>query len=205
MTTILLTRHGQTEWNREERFRGQIDVPLNATGERQAAALAERLTAFPIAAIYTGPLQRAARTGEICAQRLGLTSQVLPGLLDANYGAWQGLSPDEVAARDPDLFRQYVTTPAAVHFPAGESLEILQRRAVGALEEAVARHPGETIVLVAHLGVNKVLLCAALGLDLNRYWSLRQDPCCLNILRYHGPGRYEIVALNDTCHMDAVG
>ncbi len=205
MTTILLTRHGQTEWNREERFRGQIDLALNATGERQAQALAERLAAFPVTAVYTGPLQRAVRTGEICAQRLGLTAEVLPGLLDLNLGAWQGLSPAEVAARYPEAHRQWLEAPGEVRFPEGEGLADLQRRAVGALETAIARHPGETVVLVGHMAVNKALLCAVLGLDLNHYWALRQDTCCLNIFRCHGPQRYEIVALNDTCHMDTVG
>jgi broad specificity phosphatase PhoE len=205
MTTIVLTRHGQTEWNREERFRGRADIPLNATGERQAAALAERLAAFPVSAIYTGPLQRAYRTGEICAARLGRPAEVLPGFLDLNFGEWQGLSPDEAAARDPELYRVWLATPGAVHFPGGERLVDLQRRAVAGLEEVITRHPGETTVLVAHMAVNKVLLCAVLGLDLDDYWALRQDTCCLNIFRCHAPGRYEIVTLNDTCHMDAVG
>ncbi len=204
MTTILLTRHGQTEWNREVRYRGQLDVPLNATGERQAAALAERLAAYPVAAIYSGPLQRAVRTGQICAERLGLTPQVLPGLLDTSFGEWQGLTPAEVDARYPELHRRYLTTPADVHFPGGENLAAVQQRAVAALETSIARHPEQTIVLVAHMGVNKVLLCAVLGLDLNHFWALRQDTCCLNIFRTQGPGQYEIVTLNDTCHMQGV-
>ncbi len=204
-TTVLLTRHGQTEWNRDERFRGQIDVPLNAVGERQAAALGERLAAFPVSAIYSGPLQRARQTAAICAGRLGLAAQVLPGLLDANYGEWHGLSPAEVAVRYPEQYHQWLNAPGQVCFPAGESFADMQRRAVEALESAVAAHPGEAVVLVAHMGVNKALLCAMLGLDLNHYWVLRQDACCLNVVRCQGPQRYEIVTLNDTCHMDNVG
>ena len=203
-TTILLTRHGQTEWNREERFRGQIDVPLNALGERQAAALAERLAAFPVTAIYTGPLQRARRTAEICAARLGLTAQTLAGLLDVNYGEWQGHSPAKVMERNPELYRRYLEAPHEVQFPGGESLEILQRRATNALEHVIARHPGETVVLVAHMGVNKVLLCSVLGLGLDHFWLLRQDTCCLNIFRCRDDRRYEIIVLNDTCHMEAI-
>ncbi len=204
-TTILLTRHGQTAWNRDERFRGQTDIPLNDTGERQAQALAERLAAFPVTAVYTGPMQRAVRTGAICAARLGLTPQVLPGLLDTNYGEWEGQSWQEVKARYPELFHKYITAPAGLCFPGGESLEATQHRAVEALETAIARHQDGTVVLVAHMGVNKVLLCAVLGLDLNHFWALRQDTCSLNIFRCPEPGRYEIVTLNDTCHMDAVG
>ncbi len=204
MTTILLTRHGQTELNREGRFRGQLDVPLNATGERQAAVLAERLTTFPVTAIYSGPLQRAVRTGEICGERLGLRVEVLPGLLDLNYGTWQGLTFAEVAARDPELYRLYLNAPGDLQFPAGENLAILQQRALGALQTAIAHHPGGTVVVVGHMSVNKALLCGLLGLSLDAYWLIRQDTCCLNIIRYHDE-RYEIVTLNDTCHMDALG
>jgi len=204
-TTILLTRHGQTEWNREERFRGRMDLPLNSTGERQAEALAERLAAFPVSAIYSGPLQRAQRTAEICSHRLGLPYQVLPGLLDVDYGQWQGLSPAEVADRYPEQYRQWRDAPAQVRFPGGESFAEMQARAVAALEDVISRHSGQTVVLVAHMGVNKALLCAVLGLDLSHYWALRQDTCCLNIFRCLAPQRYEIVTLNDTCHMDGVG
>ena len=205
MTTILLTRHGQTEWNREERYRGQADIPLNATGERQAAALAERLVAFPITALYTSPLQRAVRTAQICAARLGLEAQPLQGLLDIDFGQWQGLTPEQASARDPELHQRWLAAPGTVRFPGGESLEAVQRRAMEALETVIARHPAETVVLVAHMVVNKVLLCTILGLDLNHYFTLRQDTCSLNIFRCHGPQRYEIVTLNDACHMDAVG
>ncbi len=205
MTTILLTRHGQTEWNREERYRGRADIPLNATGERQAAALAERLSTFPVTALYTSPLQRAVRTGEICAARLGLRPEVLPGLLDIDFGAWRGLTPEEAAARDPEVYRQWLATPGTIRFPGGEGLEDVQRRAMEALETVTARHPEETVVLVAHMVVNRVLLCTVLGLDLNHYFDLRQDTCSLNIFRRLGPQRYEIVTLNDTCHMASVG
>jgi broad specificity phosphatase PhoE len=205
MTTILLTRHGQTEWNREERYRGRADIPLNATGERQAVALAERLSAFPVTALYTSPLQRAVRTGEICAARLGLRAAVLPGLLDIDFGAWQGLTPEAAAARDPEVYRQWLAAPGTIRFPGGEGLEDVQRRAMEALETVTARHPGETVVLVAHMVVNRVLLCTVLGLDLNHYFDLRQDTCSLNIFRYLGAQRYEIVTLNDTCHMASAG
>lgn len=215
-TTILLTRHGQTEWNREERYRGQMDIPLNETGERQAAALAERLASFPVHAIYAGPLQRARRTAEICAERLRLPVHVLPGLLDLNFGAWQGLTPAQAAQRDPDLHQRWLQAPSSVAFPEGESLRAMQRRAFAALEETAARHLGQTIVLVAHMAVNKALLCAILGLDLDRYWMLHQGTCCLNIILrspVHAPDlaagqvphRYEIVTLNDVCHIAAMG
>jgi phosphoserine phosphatase len=204
MTTILLTRHGETEYNREVRFRGQVDVPLNEKGERQAAALAERLTEFPVRAVYTGPLQRAWRTGEICAQRLGLTPQVLPGLQDISYGDWQGRTLDEIRALYPEMFQRYITAPVGLRFPGGDTLEELVVRALGAMREVVARHPDDTLVLVAHQGVNKALLCGLLGLGLEHFWDIRQDECCLNVITCQSAQRYEIVSLNDTCHMKGI-
>lgn len=204
MTTILLTRHGQTDWNREDRFRGRADIPLNADGERQAVALAERLATFPISAVYSAPLQRARRTAEICAAPLGLDAQVLPGLLDLDYGEWQGLRTEEVIARDPDLYRLWLTEPASMRFPGGETLAEMQSRCVPVLEEVIARHPADTVAIVGHVTTNRALLLAVLGLGLERYWTLRQDTCCLNILRWPGDGSYELVTLNDTCHMDGV-
>ena len=97
MTRIVLVRHGETEWNRVERFRGRADVPLNQTGIAQAEATARRIEkGWEVTAVYASPLVRALRTAEAIAQRFALDVQVHPGLIDIDYGAWQGRSPDDV-------------------------------------------------------------------------------------------------------------
>lgn len=200
MTRIFLVRHGQTEWNRVERFRGQMDIPLNDAGRQQAAALAKRLAHEPVSAVYTGPLSRARDTAQPIADAFHLPCQVLKGLLDIHYGQWAGLTPQEVLERYPHLAALWRSEPHRVQIPDGESLAAVRARAVAALQQTIAAHPAQTIVLVGHQVVNKVLLCAILGLDDSHFWRIRQDNACLNLVEYHD-GLFDIVCLNDTCHL----
>lgn len=201
MTEIILTRHGQTEWNRVERFRGRADVPLNETGLAQAAAVSQRIAAVwrPVA-VYSSPMSRAVKTGEIIAGPHGLDVQILPALNDIDYGTWQGLTPDQVRTRWPDLLDAWYRTPEMARFPGGETLEALSRRASDAVREVIRLHPQDTVVLVGHLSVNRVLLLHALGLPLARYWRLSQGTCAINVLLAED-GDFTIVSLNDTCHL----
>ena len=204
MTRIILVRHGQTAWNvgsgAGERFRGQIDLPLDDMGLAQARALAERLATHPIAAVYSSPLKRAMETAQPTAQKLGLLVQPLPGIIDINYGDWQGLSHDEVAQAHPDLYPRWLETPHRVKFPHGESLRQVRLRGMAALKDASTRHEGRAILLVAHQVVNKVLVCAMLGLGNSHFWRIQQDNACLNIFDYQD-GIFTAVLINDTCHL----
>ena len=202
MTTIVLVRHGQTKWNPQERerFRGRVDLPLNETGIRQAQALAQRAAGLHIEAIYSSPLQRALKTAQIVACRLKLRPETLPGIIDIDYGDWQGHSHKQIAKLCPELYGAWLATPHLVRLPQGESLDEVRARAFPALEEVALRHEGQTILLMAHQGVNKVLLCAILGLDNSHFWCIRQDVCCINVFKYED-GTYTINLLNDTCHL----
>jgi broad specificity phosphatase PhoE len=203
-TRLLLVRHGQTAWNvgasNGEHFRGRIDLPLNEVGLAQAQTIADRLAHEPIAAIYSSPLQRALQTAQPIAERLGLPVQPHPGLLDINYGAWQGHSPAEVAELWPKLHRQWREEPERLHLPDGESFDIVRERALAAVRDICARHPNETVLLVAHQVVNKVLVCAMLGLSNAHYWRVRQDNACLDVFTYRD-GVFTAVHVNDTCHL----
>ena len=204
MTRIILVRHGQTAWNvgagAGERFRGRTDLPLDDTGLAQARALAERLADYPIAAIYSSPLRRAIETAQPTAQQLGLTAQSLPAIIDINYGDWQGLSNLEVAAAHPELYSRWLETPHRVRFPNGESLRQVRLRGMAALREVSTRHYGQVILLVAHQVVNKVLICAMLGLGSSHYWRIQQDNACINVFE-HEDGIFMTVQINDTCHL----
>ncbi len=204
MTRIILVRHGQTEWNvgagAGERFRGRVDLSLDDTGLAQAQAVAERLADHPIVAVYSSPLKRAVETARPTAQQLGLPVQPLPGIIDVNYGDWQGLSHPEVATSYPDLYPRWLETPQRVRFPHGESLRQVRLRGMAALKEVAARHEGQVILLVAHQVVNKVLVCAMLGLNNSHFWHIRQDNACLNVFE-HQDGIFTAVLINDTCHL----
>ncbi|MBU0703273.1 MAG: histidine phosphatase family protein [Chloroflexi bacterium] len=177
MTRILLVRHGQTIWNKEVRFRGQADVELDEFGLRQAEATGRYVAArWPVAAVYASRMGRAMQTAAPIARHHGLTVQPLAGLLDLNFGEWQGLAPVEVVQRHPDLYRAWLEAPHTVCFPGGESLGLVRERVLAGLDEVLTRHPGQTIALVSHAVVNRVLLCAVLGLGNEHFWRLQQIP-----------------------------
>jgi len=202
MTCFLLVRHGQTAWNRPERFRGREDLPLNELGHRQAQAVAHRIAAdWPeVATVYTSPLRRTVQTAEPIARALGMTPQPLAGLLDLDYGAWQGLSHQEAAERYGELYIAWRLAPHTVQFPNGESLAHVRARVWPAVRELAERHAGQTVVLVGHQVVNKVLLCAVLGLDDAHFWQVEQATGCLNVFEYR-EGLFVLTLLNDTCHL----
>jgi len=200
-TRFILVRHGQTEWNRIERFRGRADVPLNAVGLAQADRVGQRIAAeWQPMAVYASPLSRAMATAEAIAAHFALPVTSLYGLADIHYGAWQGLTPEEARARWPDLIHAWYTAPATVQIPGGESLTGLRERAMTAIRELAARHTDQTVALVSHTVVNRVILLAILGLGNDRFWRLRQDNCALNVFEAEG-GDFTLVSMNDTCHL----
>lgn len=200
MTRIVLVRHGQTEWNRVERFRGQVDVPLNEIGRAQAQAVARRLTSWPIVAVYSSPLSRATETARPTALAHGLTVQSEPGLLDVNYGEWGGLTPEEAGARDPDLLTRWREDPGSVVFPGGEGLADVQARAMATLDRLVEQYHEQTVLAVGHVVVNRALLLGVLGAPLSHFWELGQDNGTINVIEWRYT-RLVVSLLNDTCHL----
>jgi broad specificity phosphatase PhoE len=202
MTRIVLVRHGQTAWNWDVRFRGRADLELDEFGLRQAQATGRYVAArWPVVAVYGSPMRRAMQTAEAIARAHGLTARPLEGLMDIDFGEWQGLSPDEAAQRYPDLYRAWVEAPHTVHVPGGEGLDDVRGRVVAMLDEVVARHAEEAVALVSHTVVNRVLLCAVLGLGNEHFWRLRQETCAVNVFDAEEDGTFTIVLLNDTCHL----
>jgi broad specificity phosphatase PhoE len=199
-TRFILVRHGQTEWNRIERFRGRADIPLNDTGLEQARRIAQHLSREPFVAVYAGPLQRTLATAEPIAEAKHLSVQPLAGLMDIDFGAWQGLTPEEAAARYPDDYSRWLDHPAQVHFPGGESLNQVRVRAMTAIRNLAKMHDGETVVLVGHRIANKVILCAVLGLSNSAVWRIEQDNGAVNRFEFRD-GVWIIQSLNDTCHL----
>ncbi|MBN1813705.1 MAG: histidine phosphatase family protein [Anaerolineae bacterium] len=204
-TRIVLIRHGQTAWNREARFRGQSDVPLEPFGLRQAEVTARYIAArWPVTAVYASPLGRTMKTAEAVAQAQGLTAQPLEGLIDINFGQFQGLLATEAEQRHPELFHAWMEAPHTVHFPGGESLDIVRSRITAALDDVVAHHPVQAVALVSHTVTNRVLLCAVLGWGNDRFWRMHQETCAVNIFDVEDDGTFTIVQLNDTSHLQSL-
>jgi broad specificity phosphatase PhoE len=202
ITRIVLIRHGQTEWNRIERFRGRIDVPLNEEGHRQAQAVARRLSSWHIDGVYSSPLARALQTAEPIGEACKRSISLLEGITDIDYGSWAGLSPEEAASQHPELFKTWVEDPQLIHFPGGESLEQVESRALAALDEVCSTHWGKTTAMVSHVVVNRVLICGALELGSRFFWRIAQDNAAVSVLESLD-GEYRLRLLNDTCHLDS--
>jgi broad specificity phosphatase PhoE len=143
-TTILLVRHGETDWNLEGRVQGQTDRPLNETGRRQATELAAALADEPVDAVYSSDLVRAHETARIIAERKGLGVTVIPELREKDFGTWEGLSDHEVLLRFPEARGR--------PWGDGESNDDVARRVIGALRRIADSHPGGRVLVVAHGG-----------------------------------------------------
>jgi probable phosphoglycerate mutase len=161
-TTIVLVRHGETDWNRERRFQGHSDPPLNALGRAQAEALAADLAAQPVAVAYTSPLRRATETAEIVVRRLGVELRTSEPLMEVDVGSWSGLTREEVEARYPDGYRRWLDHGHG--WDDGETYEALGERVVSWLLEIGSRHAGETVLAVTHGGPIRSALAAAGGI-----------------------------------------
>jgi probable phosphoglycerate mutase len=147
MTTLLLVRHGETDWNAEGKLQGHTDRPLNDFGRRQAQALADRLAGEPIDAIYASDLSRARETAEILGANLGLGVAVDPDLREKNWGNWEGLTSDE---------RLHVEFE-------GETSEAHRERTLAAVKRIVERYPDGRVVVVTHGGSLRRLQAAVAG------------------------------------------
>lgn len=203
---ILLARHGETAWNAEGRYQGQEDILLSPVGEAQARALGKRLHGVRIDRAVASPLSRALRTAELALgeERAALLTTD-DGFKEIAHGEWEGLLAQEIHTRDPERLRAWRETPHEVLMPQGESLQHVLDRAWPALQRACAGlDSDETLLIVAHDAVNRVLLCRVLGLPLQRLWSFRQAPTTLNLLEGADVDHLEVVRLNDCAHHTAL-
>ena len=163
MTTLLLVRHGETDWNSERRWQGHTDRPLNERGREQARALGAELSDRPVDAIYSSDLLRARETAEILAAELGLDVRVDAGLREVDVGSWSGLAHGEIEASDPDGFRRW--QEGGKGWEQGESYEEMGERVVEAVLGIAAEHPEQTLVVVSHGGSIRACRAAASELD----------------------------------------
>jgi broad specificity phosphatase PhoE len=157
VTTLLLARHGETDWNRELRIQGSSDIALNDLGREQARALAKELADVELDAIYASDLVRARETADAVAATHGLEVRLDPRLRERSFGSWEGLTREDIAAF-PEGSRH-----------DGESDEEVRARVLGAIEEIARRHRGEQVLVVSHGGALNTLWHHALGVRVERW------------------------------------
>ena len=171
MTTLLLARHGESDWNRARRWQGFCDRPLTERGRHQAAALAERLAELALDAVYSSDLERARQTAEAVARAQGLEVQQLAALREVDVGSWSGLTREEAEARFPDGFRRW--RAGGTGWDEGESYGAMSKRVLAAVDEIARRHEGGRVLIVSHGGPIRAVHGAALGVEVEAYRRIR--------------------------------
>jgi alpha-ribazole phosphatase len=195
-TLIFLLRHGAVELAETRRFIGHLDVPLSGIGEAQCRAQALRLGPERLSAIFTSDLVRARRSGEIIGEPHHLKPVTVPALREMAMGRWDGLTAEEIQAREPAAFRDWMARVGEFPFPEGESVPDLAARAWPAFQSIADEHPGRSVAVVAHGGTNRALLCRALEVPLARLLGFGQDYAALTVLSRAG-GRWALQRLNE--------
>ncbi|MFD9965004.1 bifunctional RNase H/acid phosphatase [Amycolatopsis sp. NPDC058986] len=206
-TKLLLLRHGQTAMSIDRRYSGRGDVPLTDHGQAQAAAAAKRLAGMPglvvdgeAAPIVASPLTRTKQTAQAVADALGGRVETHPGLIETDFGEWEGLTFAEAKERDPDLHRQWLGD-TSVPPPDGESFDVVHRRVRKARDELIAEYGGRTIVVVSHVTPIKALLRMGLDAGPSLLFRLHLDLASLSIAEFYPDGNASVRLVNDISHL----
>jgi broad specificity phosphatase PhoE len=213
VTTLYLVRHGETEGSGAKRYHGSIDIPLSENGILQvrrvslfvrehlksSAVLKEKsylkevhrqsdsrrgLHSETLAAVYCSDLSRSAKSAEIVAGPYGLKPVVVPELRERSFGIWEGMTFSEIKERYPEDFGAWAGDPLKYSPPRGESTLEVKERIIPALDRIIGSHTGENLAIVAHGGVNRIVLCHILGIPLKHIFRVEQDYGCLNIVEF---------------------
>ncbi len=207
---ILLLRHGETDWNRQRRFQGQIDVPLNAAGRQQAQQACRLLQQSSIQRAYSSPLARPRETAElVLAHHRDVPLTTCPGLLEIGHGLWEGKLEQDIQTQWPQLLDTWKVAPQQVVMPGpgGETIQQVWQRAVTTMATiAQDLTEGDTALVVAHDAVNKTILCHLLGLSPAHIWSVKQGNGAVSIIDYPegGKGSPVVHSLNLTGHLGGI-
>lgn len=206
-TKLLLLRHGQTEMSVDRRYSGRGDVPLTDLGQRQAVAAAKRLagmdgvrTEAGAAPIVASPLTRTRQTAEAVAAATGGEPSYLDGLLETDFGAWEGLTFSEAAEKYAQLHRRWLGD-STVEPPDGESLDAAFRRVTAARDEILDRHAGSTVIVVSHVTPIKALLRLGLGVGPEIFYRLHLDLASLSIVEFYPDANASVRLVNDISHL----
>jgi alpha-ribazole phosphatase len=200
-TTILLIRHGQTDFNATGRWQGHLDVPLNETGKAQAEALAKRVENWPVSAIYSSDLKRAAMTAVYLAETWGLTPIYDPAWRERDVGVFEGRATNELQQEYPEVWANI--RKGIYDIPGSESNTSLQSRAVAAYEKVVSSYPAEMVAVVSHGGTLNTVVSHILGLPRGQVGRLNfRGNTGLTIIEINDRGP-RLTMINDTRHLEA--
>jgi broad specificity phosphatase PhoE len=200
-TTLILVRHGETEWNLSGRIQGHLDSRLTESGREHAQRAAARLAGLRIAAVYASDLGRARETGEIIAAPHGLEVRTMRELRERNYGRFEGMNREEIEVAEPGAFETWLADRQRLAPPAGETQLELSDRVMRAVREIVGTHPGDTVVVAGHGGPIKSAFFAVLEIPIDSWDRTWVSNGSVTILR-GTPSELRVACFNDTSHLD---
>lgn len=203
MTDFIFIRHGETDWNRQQRFQGQIDVPLNDLGQAQARRLGARMADEPAEHLICSDLQRAQQTAAPLAAAWQAAPVLLPGLREQCFGVLEGLDVPTIKARHPELWLQWLEHRADFALPGGENLRQFHARVMDAVKHLAEQHPGRRLAVVTHGGVLDMLWRTANGLPLSGLRTCDIPNTGLNHLRWR-QGTLDILRWADASHLEGL-
>jgi len=199
-TTLLMVRHGETELSAEKRFSGRGDPELTERGAEQARAVAARLASYEVTAVVSSPLRRAARTAEIVGEVLGVEVGVDDGLIETDFGAWEGLTFGEARAQWPDAMQAWLDDPAVAP-PAGESFASVFARVAAVRERLTRDHPAGRVAVVSHVTPIKAMVRDALGAPAQVLFRMNLDLASLTTVDWYADGPGVLTGFNDVSHL----
>lgn len=202
-TRLFLIRHGQVEGFEEKRYNGQVNIPLTGLGREQSLQVVACLAKEPLAAVYSSDLDRSRYCAERLAESHGLQVRQFAELRELHIGDWEGRTWAELLEAYPDDWQARLRDLVNYRVPGGESLQDAADRVRPILSRILAAHPDGDVALVAHGGVNRIILLDAIGAPLNRAFALEQDFGCLNIIDYFADGNSVVRLLNGRAHLEA--
>lgn len=183
-TRLLLLRHGETQANIEQRYQGQGESHLSELGLEDAKAVSKILSHEQFNAVYSSTLSRSNETARIIAEPHKLTVTKISELIERNYGDWEDMTFTDIKAKYGKMYEKWLIAPGLTIIPNAETLEEVQVRGVTAIEELIKKHKDKTICVVGHGGINRTILFHYMNMDLNNFWRIRQDNCCINLIEF---------------------
>jgi len=201
-TTLLLVRHGETEWNKLGKFQGCTDIELSKNGINQAKNLKEKLNG-DFDYIYSSPLKRAYETARVVAEDTSKDVTVLKDIREINFGDWEGLTINQIAEKYPEIFKVWRTDKEEAPFVGGDaSIRNAVNRALNCVIEVIKNHKGKKIVIVAHGGIIKATLIGLFKWDMSMYHKMALGNTCINTITFNDELKPVIVNINDVSHLE---
>ncbi|HPP06639.1 MAG TPA: histidine phosphatase family protein [Syntrophorhabdaceae bacterium] len=202
MKKIYILRHGETQWNKEEIFRGRNDIPLNEVGLKQAELASYYFKDKGIERIFSSPLLRAMQTAEAVSKTVGGDIEIVEEFIDINFGIWEGLTVKEVEKNFPEDFDIWVKSPQMLNIKGAETLEAVRKRIASGFERILSEK-SENLLIVTHRAICKIIVLFLLDMGNEFFWTMKFDPASITLLEKHS-NRYLLVFSNDTCHLQGI-